>query len=221
MPISALPTASRLNTRPNSHNSSNSKDGLHGHGWPITEWESYEGTIQMPDASNEHENAACHEGYRNTSVNKAEPTMSDQSGAASRSAGNQRRRAPNPAIISLTKAGPARRIQKLSESKQPGAHLAKVLEAPASVNRMAMTHLVPAVQVKCPRRTRDKRPSHASALCGLVPAVPIFIPAGQICQERSHRTSQREKARHPCDATDTVPLSAEILTRRWVRGKAF
>src|SRR5271163_3993119 len=70
---------------------------------------------------------------------------------------------------------------------------------------------------------RDKRPGplSARALGGLVPTVPIFIPADQICQERSHRDSTPEKERHACDSTDTVPLSDELLTRQWIRGKAF
>jgi hypothetical protein len=176
--------------------------------------------------------------------------MSDQNGTVWRGAGNQRHRVSNPAVAPLTKARPARRIQKLPESKRTGDHhLAKVLEAPASdsvssadeqirqgelqqhgaqvastnaFGQMAMTHLVPNVQAKWKRRTRDKRPSlpSARALGGSVPAVPIFIPADQICQERSHRDSKPEKVGHPCGSTDTVPLSAELLTRRWVRGNA-
>jgi hypothetical protein len=161
----------------------------------------------MLDASNEHENAACYEGYRNTSVNKGERTMSDQNGTVWRGAGSQRHRVSNPAVAPLTKARPARRIQKLSESKRTGGHhLAKVLEAPASdsvssadeqirqselqqhraqvertngFGQMAMTHPVTNVQAKWKRRTRDKRPSlpSARALGGSFPAVPIFIPA--------------------------------------------
>jgi len=60
----------------------------------------------------------------------------------------------------------------------------------------------------------------ARALGGLVPTVPIFIPADRICEERSQRDSKRKKKGHSSGSTDAVPLSAELLTRRWVRGKA-
>ena len=128
----------------------------------------------ISDAPNEHENAAYYEGYRNTSVNEGEQTMSDQNGVVWRDAGNQRHRTSN-------------------------------------------------MQDKWKRRARDKRPGPPSerALGGRVPAVPIFIPADQIRrQERFRRDSKPKKEATPCDTTAVVPLSAELLTRRWVRGKA-
>jgi hypothetical protein len=81
---------------------------------------------------------------------------------------------------------------------------------------------MPNVQAKRKRRTRNKRPGHpvARALGGLVPAVPIFIPADQVCQERSHRDLKSEKEERSFGSTATVPLTPELLTRRWVQGRA-
>jgi hypothetical protein len=80
---------------------------------------------------------------------------------------------------------------------------------------------MPNVQAKGKRRTRNKRPSPpvARALGGLVPAVPIFVPADQVCQERSHRDLKPEKEKRSIGLTATVPLTAESLTRRWVQGR--
>ena len=70
-------------------------------------------------------------------------------------------------------------------------------------------------------RDRRRSPLSARALGGLVPAVPIFIPPDQIRrQERFRRDLKPEQEGHPCGSTDTGPLSAELLTRRWVRGKS-
>jgi hypothetical protein len=159
------------------------------------------------------------------------------------------RPASNSAVAPLTKARPAIRIQKLSESHRTGAHTTKLLEAPASESvwaadeqirqgepqqhgaqvtgmsafgQMAITDPVPNAQAKRKRRPRNKRPSppYAGALGGLVPAGPIFIPAGQICQERSHRDLKSKKEGRPFGSTDNVLLTAELLNRRWVQGKA-
>jgi hypothetical protein len=141
------------------------------------------------------------------------------------------------------------RIQKLSESNRTGARPTKLLEAPASESvwaadeqirqgelqqhgaqvagmsafgQMAITHPVPNVQAKKKRLTRNKRPSppYAGALGGRVPAVPIFIPASQISQERSPRDLKSKKEERPFGSTDNVLLTAELLNRRWVQGKA-
>jgi hypothetical protein len=117
--------------------------------------------------------------------------MSDQNGIVWRGAGGQRHRASSPAGCTTHESG-ARNRDTETIGEQPD------------------------------RRPRNKRPSpsFARALGGLVPAVPIFIPAAQICQERSHRDSKSEKKKRPFGATDTAPLTAELLNRRWVQSKA-
>jgi hypothetical protein len=171
--------------------------------------------------------------------------MSYQNGKVRHGAGDQRDRASNPAIAPLAKA--RRRIQKPPESNRACVHLAKVLKAPVSESawpaneqirqgefqqhgaqvasesafgQMAVTHLEPNVQAKRKRRTSNQRlsPPFAGALEGLVPAVPIFIPADQICRERSLRDLKSQKEERSSGSTATVLLTAELLTRRWVQG---
>jgi hypothetical protein len=117
--------------------------------------------------------------------------MSDQNGTVWRGTGGKRHRASSPAVCSTHESG--------ADKKD--------------------TETIGAQPDRLPRNKRS-RPLCARALGGRVPAAPIFIPAGQICQELSERESKPEKENRPGGSTDTGLLTAELLNRRWLQGKA-
>jgi hypothetical protein len=73
------------------------------------------------------------------------------------------------------------------------------------------------------RGNRNRAPV-AAALSGSVSAAPVFIPAEQIRQERSQReaaSGTKHEGGGPDGSTAAVPvapLTAELLTRRWLQG---
>jgi hypothetical protein len=95
----------------------------------------------------------------------------------------------------------------------------------ASKRGLGETTLLQAVARVPIRRKRfaPNKPSSeplARALGGPVPALPIFIPAEQISQERSQRNVAPVSDGSPSRSTVAVPLTAELLARRWVQGLA-
>jgi hypothetical protein len=57
----------------------------------------------------------------------------------------------------------------------------------------------------------------ATPLGGLVPTGPIFIPADQIRQKQSQSRQESVMERGASGPSAIVPLTAELLTRRWIR----
>jgi hypothetical protein len=65
-------------------------------------------------------------------------------------------------------------------------------------------------------RTKTAKAPVERALGGSVSAAPVFIPAAQIRQERSEKTQADSVA-----SSTAAPLTAELLTQRWVQGLNF
>jgi hypothetical protein len=95
-------------------------------------------------------------------------------------------------------------------------------KASKSADRETAPHLVVKVQTRrrrlVPKSLSSEPP--ARALGGSVPAAPIFIPAGQVFQERLQRQVESASEGIPSGSTASVPLTAELLARRWVQGLA-
>jgi hypothetical protein len=117
--------------------------------------------------------------------------MNDQNGSVGRGTGVRRHRASSPAGCT---------------THESGAH-----------NTDTETIVEPLERLP---RTKRPSPSFARVLGGLVPAVPVFIPAKQICQERSQRDAKSESKERSFGATDAGLLTAELLNRRWLQGEA-
>lgn len=66
----------------------------------------------------------------------------------------------------------------------------------------------------------QKRPvtSGTFALGGNIPTSPIVVPAEQIRYEQSLKRESAIKARGSLQTPSDVPLTAELLARRWMRG---
>jgi hypothetical protein len=88
---------------------------------------------------------------------------------------------------------------------------------------LSPTESRPAVVKTVPRRkvtTRSKSsgPAVPRALGGMVSAAPVFIPAAQIRQERSQKMQEADAKFDSSESSAAVPLTAELLTQRWVQG---
>ncbi len=73
------------------------------------------------------------------------------------------------------------------------------------------------------RRARLSKPGPAassSALRGRLPVGPVFIPAQQIRLEQSQKQQSLALEHNSFGPQATVPLTAELLTQRWMQGSA-
>ncbi len=103
--------------------------------------------------------------------------------------------------------------------EQPQGQRAQVGDESA-FGQIATTPVVVRVQKQRKRRTLSK-PSVtplATPLGGVVPTGPIFIPAELIRQKRSQSRQESVMERSASGPPATVPLTAELLTQRWIQG---
>jgi hypothetical protein len=96
------------------------------------------------------------------------------------------------------------REEVVAEERAP---LQEVLEAPSAVKVRAVRR--PSV------RSKTNTATTARALGGVVSAAPVFIRAEQILQERAQKVP---KSGTKEEGSEAVPLTAEMLTQRWVQG---
>jgi len=99
-----------------------------------------------------------------------------------------------------------------------GQRAAQVVEESA-FGQLAPIPLVARVPTKRKRRALSKLSVTplATPLGGLVPTGPIFIPADQIRQKQSQSRQESVMERGASSPSAIVPLTAELLTRRWIR----
>jgi hypothetical protein len=71
---------------------------------------------------------------------------------------------------------------------------------------------------KVTTRSKSSGPAVPRALGGMVSAAPVFIPAAQIRQERSQKMQESDAKFDSSESSAAVPLTAELLTQRWVQG---
>ena len=71
---------------------------------------------------------------------------------------------------------------------------------------------------KVTTRSKPSGPVVPLALGGMVSAAPVFIPASQIRQERSQKWQELDAKFDSSESSAAVPLTAELLTQRWVQG---
>ena len=71
---------------------------------------------------------------------------------------------------------------------------------------------------KVTTRSKPRGPAVPRALGGMVSAAPVFIPAAQIRQERSQKMQESDAKFDFSESSIAVPLTAELLTQRWVQG---
>jgi hypothetical protein len=71
---------------------------------------------------------------------------------------------------------------------------------------------------KVPTRIKPSGPAVPRALGGIVSSSPVFIPAAQIHQKHSQKMQESDAKFDPAESSAAVPLTAELLTQRWVQG---
>ena len=71
---------------------------------------------------------------------------------------------------------------------------------------------------KVTTRSKPSGPAVPRALGGMVSAAPVFIPAAQIHQERWQKRQELDAKFDSSKSSASVPLTAELLTQRWVQG---
>ena len=109
--------------------------------------------------------------------------------------------------------------------REPRAHenvVAEVL-AEKETKLLSPTESRPAVvkivtRRKVTTRSKPSGPAVPRALGGMVSAAPVFIPAAQIRQERSQKMQESDANFGFSESSTAVPLTAELLTQRWVQG---
>jgi hypothetical protein len=74
---------------------------------------------------------------------------------------------------------------------------------------------------KVTTRSKPSGPAVPRALGGMVSAAPVFIPAAQIRQEHSQKSQELDAKFDSSESSTAVPLTAELLTQRWVQGLNF
>ena len=99
-----------------------------------------------------------------------------------------------------------------------GQRAAQVVEENA-FGQIAPAPLVARVQTQRKKRALSKLSVTplATPLGGLVPTGPIFIPADKIRQKQSQSRQESVMERGASGPSAIVPLTAELLTRRWLR----
>lgn len=102
--------------------------------------------------------------------------------------------------------------------EHPQGQRAQVVEESA-FGQIAPIPLVARVQTQRKRRALSKLSVTplATPLGGLVPTGPIFIPAELIRQKQSQSRQESVMERGASGPSAIVPLTAELLTRRWIR----
>ena len=115
-------------------------------------------------------------------------------------------------------ARPAMKLKKPAVTNSGAASLAKAAAPAASKSALVMDD-----QIR-QEPQRKRRPFSklsvtplATPLGGVVPTGPIFIPAELIRQKQSQSRQEAVTERGASDSSAIVPLTAELLTRRWIR----
>ena len=107
---------------------------------------------------------------------------------------------------------------QIRQEHPQGQRAAQVVEESA-FGQLAPIPLVARVPTQRKRRAVSKLSVTplATPLGGLVPTGPIFIPADQIRQKQSQSRQESVMERGASSPSAIVPLTAELLTRRWIR----
>ena len=127
----------------------------------------------------------------------------------------RRNKTPGPVL-----APPLMLNQLFSQEQLEGTHHEPVVQRVSSATSVPTVGKAPTQR----NRSNRNRAPVAVALSGSVPAAPVFIPAEQIRQERSQReaaSGTNHEVGGPAGSTAAVaaaPLTAELLTRRWLQG---
>ena len=115
------------------------------------------------------------------------------------------KRARNPPVPSKT--------LRTAEGQKPAAPALQIDEHEVSQRENAR----PAMRLKKPAVSKLSVTPLATPLGGLVPTGPIFIPAELIRQKQSQSRQESVMERGASGPAAIVPLTAELLTRRWIR----
>ena len=127
----------------------------------------------------------------------------------------RRNKTPGPVL-----APPLMLNQLFSQEQLEGPHQEPVVQRVSSASSVPTVGKAPTQR----NRSNRNRAPVAVALSGSVPAAPVFIPAEQIRRERSQReaaSGTNHEGGGPDGSTAAVPvapLTAELLTRRWLQG---
>src|ERR1700733_4643016 len=127
----------------------------------------------------------------------------------------RRNKTPGPGL-----ATPLIQNQLFSQEQLESPHQEPVVQRVSSATSAPRVGKAPTQR----NRSNRNRAPVAVALSGSVSAAPVFIPAEQIRQERSQReaaSGKNEEVGGPAGSTAAVaaaPLTAELLTRRWLQG---
>ena len=127
----------------------------------------------------------------------------------------RRNKTPGPVL-----ATPLIQNQLFSQEQLESPHQEPVVQRVSSATSVPTVGKAPTQR----NRSNRNRAPVAVALSGSVPAAPVFIPAEQIRQERSRReaaSGTNHEGGGPAGSTAAVPaapLTAELLTRRWLQG---
>src|SRR5580698_714328 len=128
----------------------------------------------------------------------------------------RRNKTPGPVL-----APPLILNQLFSQEQLEGTHQEPVVQRVSSATSVPTVGKAPTQR----NRSNRNRAPVAGALSGSVSAAPVFIPAEQIRQERSKReaaSGMKHEVGGPAGSTAAVlvaPLTAELLTRRWLQGR--
>jgi hypothetical protein len=147
------------------------------------------------------------------SKNKASSTSIES--VARKSPVIRRNKTPNPVL-----APPPTLNQLFSQEQLEETHQEPVVQRISSAIRVPTVGKTPTQQ----NRSKRHRTPVAVALSGSVSATPVFIPAEQIRRERSQReaaSGTKHEDGEPAGssaAAPVAPLTAELLTRRWLQG---
>jgi hypothetical protein len=139
-------------------------------------------------------------------------------------------RLKKPAVRNLGAASPAKATapapsesalvldDQIRQEHPQGQRAAEAVEESA-FGQIAPAPLVARVQTQRKKRALSKLSVTpvATPLGGLVPTGPIFIPADKIRQKQSQSRQESVMERGASGPSGIVPLTAELLTRRWIR----
>jgi hypothetical protein len=107
---------------------------------------------------------------------------------------------------------------KQTSQRQPEEHGAQKVVDASNLTQVAKFSPTLTVRPSRKRQTMRKPPiaSVSTALSGLVPAGPVFIPAAQIRHERSLKQQVSAMERELLGPA-AVPLTVELLSQRWIQ----
>jgi hypothetical protein len=161
----------------------------------------------------------------------APPLHFDKQGVSQRKIARPEARLKKPAVSNLGATRPATTpAPAASESalvlddqirqEQPQRQRAPVVEECAFGQKATIPPLAK-VRTQRKRRALGKLSvtSLATPLGGFVPTGPIFIPAGLIRQKQSQSGQESVMERCASSQPATVPLTAELLTQRWIQSR--